>query len=177
MNDGGKRGEVFCRLLRMRQKHIFLFLALLLPVCIFLFLKIFGRNEFYIPPLYADVYPETAGECENKVSLPYIIPDSVRSRFNVQKDSLSLIYFGELRDNSAVQLKRVKSDFGNAVKLYIVSPLGASWELKKCIFYLKEPFDIVLLDSRGTIRGQYIAADREEIDRLLTELTILFKKY
>ena|SRR3989337_429019 len=161
----------------MKQKNIFLFLALLLPVCIFLFLKFFGKNEFSVPPLYSIIYPEKIDGCENKIVLPYVIPDSVKLSFDVQKDSLSLIYFGELRENSAVQLKRVNQDFGDAVRVHIVSPSGESLKLKKCVFFLKDPFDLVLIDPSGTIRGQYIAADREEIDRLLTELTILLKRY
>lgn len=161
----------------MKQKSIFLFLALLLPVCIFLFLKFFGKNEFSVAPLYSNAYPENIDECENKITLPYVIPDSIKLSFDVQSDSLSLIYFGDLRENSEVQLKRVNNDFKDAVMLHVVSPSEESLKLKKCVFFLKDPFDLVLIDPAGIIRGQYIAADREEIDRLLTELTILLKRY
>jgi hypothetical protein len=127
--------------------------------------------------LYFNTYPENIDGCENKIALPYVIPDSVKLSFDIQKDSLSLIYFGELRENSAVQLKRVNQDFRDAVKLHIVSPSAESLKLKKCVFFLNDPFDLVLIDPAGIIRGQYVAADREEIDRLLTELTILLKRY
>ena len=42
---------------------------------------------------------------------------------------------------------------------------------------MREQFDLVLLDNEGTIRGQYVSDDREEMDRLITELSILLKKY
>ncbi len=48
---------------------------------------------------------------------------------------------------------------------------------KNCIFFLYNPFDLVLLDSKGMIRGQYESASREEMDRLLTELSIILKQY
>jgi hypothetical protein len=161
----------------MKQKSILLFLALLLPVCIFLFLKFFGKNEFSVPPLYADVYPENTDECGNKIMLPYVIPDSLKRSFNVQRDSLSLIYFGDLRENSMVQLKRVNNDFRDAVRLHILSPSEKSLKLKTCVFFLKDSLDLVLIDPSGVIRGQYKSDDREEVDRLLTELTILLKRY
>ena len=52
-----------------------------------------------------------------------------------------------------------------------------SMHLKKCVFFLKDRYDLVLVDRAGLIRGEYISDDREEVDRLLMELAILFKKY
>jgi hypothetical protein len=48
---------------------------------------------------------------------------------------------------------------------------------KKCVFLLKEPFDLVMVDRAGVIRGQYTSNDREEVDRLIMEITIILKRY
>ena len=53
----------------------------------------------------------------------------------------------------------------------------STMHLKKCVFFLKDRYDLVLVDRAGLIRGEYISDDREEVDRLLMELAILFKKY
>ena len=49
--------------------------------------------------------------------------------------------------------------------------------LQRCIFATSEPFDVILIDRKGGIRGQYNSSDRDEVDRLLTEIAILLKKY
>ena len=164
--------------MRMKQKKIiFLFLALLFPACIFVFLKLFGKNEFAVPALYTDVYPDGVESCSVEITLPYIIPDSVRSELSLENNSLTLIHVGDISGNSNQQLDRVKNKFGNEVKLQNLSTSDKSLKLKRCVFFLKDPNDLVLIDPKGVIRGQYISNDREDIDRLLVELAILFKKY
>jgi hypothetical protein len=46
-----------------------------------------------------------------------------------------------------------------------------------CIFLLKAPYDVVMIDRKGLIRGQFVSDNREEIDRLMTEIDIILKKY
>jgi hypothetical protein len=159
------------------KKSILLFLALLFPICIFLFLKFFGKNEFKVPPLYTDHYPEGAKECGVTVALPYHIPDPIRTSLFLSQDSLILIHFGELTPGGEKQLERVSNEFGKAIKLQRMNASDSAMHLKKCVFFLKDRFDLVLVDQAGVIRGQYISDDREEVDRLLTELAILYKKY
>jgi len=156
------------------KKGILLFLALLFPVCIFVFLKFFGKNEFDVPPLYADVYPEGASACNVTVTLPYHIPEEERANL-LSGDSLTLIHFGELTTIAEQQLKRVTNEHGKEIKLHFF-PSSAS-RVKKCVFFLKDEYDLVLVDHEGVIRGEYVLDDREEVDRLLTELSILLKKY
>ncbi|WP_276370364.1 hypothetical protein [Chryseolinea sp. H1M3-3] len=159
------------------KKIVLLFLALLFPACVFVFLKFFGKNEFNVPPLYTDVYPEGVSECGVNITLPYHIPDSVMSSLQLSADSLTLIHFGELNTESRNQLSRVKKEHGMEVKTNILDDQRNAAVLKKCVFFLKEPFDLVLIDDEGVIRGQYVSGDRDEIDRLLMELSILFKKF
>ncbi len=157
------------------KKVLLLFLALMLPVCIFLFLRIFGKNEFSVPPLYTEVLPENAGECDIAIALPYRIPKAVQDSLLLSKNKMTLIHFGVLESVEHNNLNRVKEEHGHRVG-FIMLPDAAA-RLKSCVFFLAGKNDLVLVDNEGTIRGQYISSDRDEIDRLLMELTILFNEY
>ena len=160
------------------NKIIFLFLAFLLPVCIFLFLKFFGKNEFAVEPLYSTIAPDVQEGCA-PVSIPYYVPDSITNALSFGNDSLVLVIFGKPDKEGATQLMRIDEEFPeDRIQQKIITdadPHFSSW--KKCIFFLKEPFDVILVDRKGVIRGQYVSNDREEIDRLLTEIAIILKKY
>lgn len=159
------------------KKPILLFLALLFPACVFVFLKIFGKNEFSVPPLYSETYPDAMEECGITVTLPYYISENLKSSFFTAEDSLVLIHFGELKTDSKKQLERVSNEFEKGVKLQTIHASESALNMRKCVFFLEDQYDLVLLDRAGLIRGQYISNDREEMDRLLTELAILLKKY
>jgi hypothetical protein len=159
------------------KKPILLFLALLFPACVFVFLKFFGKNEFSVPPLYSETYPDAMEECGMTVKLPYHIPEHLKSSFFTSEDSLVLIYFGELKTDSKKQLERVSNEFEKGVKLQTIGASDSVLNMRKCVFFLEDQYDLVLLDRAGLIRGQYISNEREEMDRLLTELAILLKKY
>jgi hypothetical protein len=158
------------------KKNILLFLALLLPGLIFVMLKMFGKNQFDVEPLYQTTAPDLPGRCAN-VTLPYGIPDSVMTKLSFDADSLVCIHFNSSSGEANAQLQRAVDAFvSDPVKITSSNSLTHdSW--KECIFFLKEPFDVVVVDRRGKIRGQYVASDREEIDRMITEITILLKKY
>jgi hypothetical protein len=157
------------------KKVIFLFLALMLPVCIFLFLKIFGKNEFAVPPLFTEALPENINECGVAVALPYRVPERIRDSLSLPKQKMSLIHFGPLESNDETNLRRVKDNDANKFDL-IALPDSLS-RLKRCVFFLTGDNDLVLVDNQGIIRGQYKSSERGEIDRLQMELSILFKEY
>lgn len=160
-----------------KQKALFLFLALILPICIFIFLKLFGKNEFAVQPLYSDTYPDS-GDCKISVKLPYSIPDSVSRQLPLNNDSLVLIVFGEMNVDAANQIKRIETEFGtDPMALFFVASSEKSESWRKCVFFLKAPLDLILVDRNGVIRGEYQSDDREDVDRLLTEVTIILKKY
>ena len=162
----------------MKKKSLFLFLALILPVCIFLFLKFFGKNEFSVPPLFIDETPKNVADCATTVVLPYAVPDSVMSRLQFDDDTLVIVHMGALARESSNQLQRVREEFGSypiAILQLEPNPRHRYWQA--CVFFLEEPLDLVLLDRNGVIRGQYASHDRKEMDRLLTELSIILKLY
>ena len=159
-------------------KALFLFLALILPVCIFLFLKFFGRNEFEVKPLFSDSPPPADTNCPT-VAVPYVVHDSVRSQLRIENDSLVMIAFNTEGDiNSSSQIKRITEEVsGLPVSLLIFSGSERHLFWKNCVFFLKGSQDMVVVDRRGRIRGQYMSTDREDADRLLTEVTIILKRY
>lgn len=160
------------------KKIILLILALLLPACIFLMLKMFGKNQFDVTPLFTEEIPELSSECaQRKIAVPYHIPDSVLNRLPFNSDSLLCIHFDDGSAEANDQLQRVVEQFGNDPLQVTSSNSLTNSNWRQCIFFLKEPFNVVVVDRKGRIRGQYEAEDRDEIDRLITEVTILLKKY
>ena len=160
------------------RKNLYLFIALLLPICVFIFLKMFGKNEFAVAPLFVDVMPEIQPGC-TAVTIPYHTPDSIVQKLDFKNDSLVLISFGEPNQEGVNQLKRVDEQHqtDRVHQLHIPSSDYRYTTWKNCIFFLKEPFDLVLVDRKGVIRGQYTSNDLDEMDRLITEITIILKKY
>jgi hypothetical protein len=158
------------------KKVIFLFLALLLPVFVFLFLKFFGKNEFAVQPLYTEVSPEIQQGC-SAVAIPYHVPDSMMRKLTADNDSLVLVWFGKLSLAGNKQYNRIEAFYAKDPVNQLILEDASADEIMKCVFFLKPPFDVVLLDINGTIRGQYKSNDREDIDRLKIEIDIILKKY
>lgn len=161
------------------RKALYLFLALILPGLVFLFLKYFGKNEFAVEPLFVKEAPAPVAGC-GTITLPYSLSDSVIKPLFRERDSLSLILFGALTSNTMEsQWKRVQQELIETPVqfLHYADTSVATQTLSQCTFLLREPFDAVLVDRRGVIRGQYNLADREDADRLITEVIIILKKY
>ena len=160
------------------KKVVILSLALLLPVGVFLFLKGFGKNEFAVKPLYVNETPPTLEGCDSIAKFPYLLPDSILSQYATGDDSLTVIFFGMLKGEAANQFKRVQQQLGGqGVSIVALKDTVQYLPMMRCVFFLQEPIDVVLFDKGGTIRGNYAGSDRDEIDRLLTEVTIIQKKY
>ncbi|MBT1697501.1 hypothetical protein KK083_11485 [Fulvivirgaceae bacterium PWU4] len=161
----------------MGKKIVFLFLALLLPVCIFLFLKIFGKNEFDVAPLHEQGVPDAPAHCNLTYPSPYVLPDSVMKLIGSDAPLVILNFSGE-----ETVLQRVYDEVSES-EVKTVQPQAMALReedlsfLKRCVLLLKDPYDVVLIDNQKRIRGYYQGSSREEIDRLLIELSIILKKY
>lgn len=190
--------------MKQSLKIIVLLLVFVLPIGIFVFLKLFGRNEFDVAPLYVNDPPPGASACGLTPELPYHVPDSIQQLYDLRSDSLTVIFFAPLSGEGRNQLDRVREQTGTDPVNIIehgtdglsvssgdqrnpgVEPTASDEDivrqqssayLKQCIFFLGSMENVVMLDRTGAIRGQYTADDREEIDRLLTEIAIILKKY
>jgi hypothetical protein len=155
------------------KKALFLFLALLLPVGIFIFLRLFGKNEFEVPAFYQDKSPMVA-ECNFTYTAPYVVPDSVMARLAaVGKNELYLIHLsGDLSS-------RIKQEITDKEVTFVDGKLFENnvEQFRKCILLVPAQEDLIVVDSLGKIRGYYSSLEREEVDRLLLETKILLKKY
>ena len=184
------------------KKSVFLFLALLLPIVTFLFLKFFGKNEFEVKPLFQTTV-RASEECKGiEYTVPYTIPDTVLS--NVQRgvsDSVTLVVFQDAgianQQEQAIQLTRIFKEFNNQqmsiVKIErddgsesrLTGPKSGVLLLedvtykrfRNCVFLMDTLRDAVVIDKGNRIRGQYVMSNREDADRLIVELKILLKKY
>lgn len=169
----------------MKGKGIlFLLVALVLPSAIFVFLKMFGKNEFAVEPLY-QVAPKEGVPTEcGKVNFPYKVPHDMAPFHHAQaQNSFVLVSLGEKMDkDSEKQLKRMYEEFGDSTvetfyRRYYYQDKAKEDAYRKCVLLMPESTNTILMDTTGTIRGQYNMSDREDVDRMLTELTIVLKKY
>jgi hypothetical protein len=159
------------------KQLILLFIALLLPACIFIFLKMFGRNEFDVTPLFIAEAPSLPAHCA-PVKAPYTLSETIRQQLPFGQSDLVLVAFDTHRPESKSQLQRVQENYGERVHFQTIRSEEEYYQQwRECIFLLQEPFDLVLVDRKGYIRGQYVSHNRDQVDRLLTEVAILLKQY
>lgn len=155
------------------KKALLLFLALLLPVSIFIFLKLFGKNEFDVPAFYQDKAPVTG--CEFNYSAPYKVADSVMAKLSAKrKTDLYMIYFSQITSRMQQEIDTGAVAIVNGQEEWTEDQRAT---FRKCVLAVPKSEDIVLVDKEGKIRGYFVSTDREEVDRLLLELEILLKKY
>jgi hypothetical protein len=156
----------------MNRKVIYLFLALMLPGLIFVFLKYFGKNEFDIPVYYENGIAEVPEGCKYSPG-PYIVPDSVLTKWNWKGSSLlvALVEEGERK-----VIKQLITD-AKVENLQVVDLDKTDNKIKTCVLLVKDPWDVVLIDNHKRIRGYYKTGHRDDMDRLEVELKILLKKY
>ena len=188
------------------KKVLILFLALLLPVAVFVFLKSFGKNEFAVEPLFQSEV-ESPLACKSfTYNAPYTISDSVLAELGWKSaDSIMLVVFDDkIKANQHIkfaQIERIQKEFvsENLSILYVVENENGEFEwlgsvptpvkvnelphnsfatIRNCIFLLKESDNAVIIDSKKRIRGQYNLNSLEDADRLFVhELNILFNRY
>ena len=175
----------------MIKKPILLFIALLLPVSIFLFLHYFGQNKFEIQVYYKTPPANIPEDCEFDYEYPYKVLNT-----RVELSGPTIIFFTSglsenLLDDSKFQLARVVDEFETRTPKVVMLGMGkgfvaagvnlvmdsAAYEIeKKCVF-LAGSNRLVLIDAEKQIRGYYESATLKEVDRLILELKILFNDY
>ena len=158
------------------KKLVLLFLALLLPVVIFIFLRLFGKNEFAVPLLYEDGVSNAPATCNVNYPSPYLVPDSIVSQIKENPSEILVLIFS---DQPSTEMQVVREEFDqDAVMIKSASSLNFANKkfLAECILLMSAPNEIVLIDSENRIRGYY-KNTREEVDRLILELKIVLKKY
>jgi len=165
----------------LTRKIIYLFLALLLPGLIFLFLKKFGKNEFAIPTYYQRGVDSLNAICGTRYVQPYQLPDSVLQKAGWAGRPAALFLFQkEVLGNK--EFKRMLDSFDQNEFQVVELDLQRMGEApfnrwSSCVFMVHAPRNVVLVDGEKKIRGYYAIGSREEADRLILEIEILLKKY
>jgi hypothetical protein len=158
----------------MSKKFIYLFLALLLPGLIFVFLKKYGKNEFNIPVYYETGVEEASSAC-GVYPAPYRIVDSVMQI--IRTDAKPILVVVDTTTEVKRNLTRLKSELNDSFAVVFSQPTPQWYGWLDCTFLLRKPWTAVLIDERSQIRGYYTPVSREEVDRLAVELRILLKQY
>ncbi len=115
----------------MRKKGIFLFLLILLPIIIFLFLKRFGRNEFSIPVYYEQGLGDSLSTpCLDRSKNQYVIASPF-----VSEEKIQIIHFervdGPLTLFRLEELERVQDVFGEDPEVELITSVnGVSMSLQ-----------------------------------------------
>ncbi len=163
------------------KKLVYLFLALLLPSLVFVFLKYAGSNRFDIPIYYEDGLKNSPRECPSPEPGPYRLPDSVWQRLDGTITMANVVIFSteaidgrEVADAIREEIGISKVTFIEEASLSPDSLIRSRW--KRCTFSVESPWQTVLFDSSGRIRGYYDLRSREEIDRLRVELKVLVQQ-
>lgn len=161
------------------RKLLYLFLALLLPGLVFVFLKYAGSNRFDIPVFHSDNVLIPA-ECGWQVQAPYTLPDSVW-RYTTRQNPANVVIFPVKDVDALIVAHDLSEEIGdrvttvNAAEVVTDSVTRQHWQ--SCIFLLQQPRQTVLFDEKGRIRGYYDLRSRDEMDRLRVELKILLEQY
>lgn len=148
---------------------------------IFVFLKYAGKNEFNVPVYYETGVEIPPAPCGLSYGKPYRLPESTMRMMDSNHETNILVFPNAGMDFEKV-LTDIDDEFGvgtvwlkNAFLLSSDSTEYTRW--KKCVFLLNDPWQSVLFDKEGRIRGYYDLRLRDEVDRLRVELKILQKKY
>lgn len=154
-------------------------MALIVPVTVFIFLKLFGRNEFRVPVRYEAGNIAAPPDCDYTYTAPYRVTDSVFTTLGLNdKDSLYVFYFDP---SIAPGMNRISVEFkGDPVQMISGESVAATIDprhLRECTLLAKADSSVVLVDHLHRIRGYYVGNDRDEVDRLAVEMKIILKQY
>ncbi|AYQ34106.1 hypothetical protein [Runella sp. SP2] len=166
------------------QKYIkagMLTLVLALPAFIVLFLHSFGENHFELPYFVPAV--DAAGKpiLNGKDTVFYQVPSAVQGSikvagfFNPDSDAVVRQHF-----DRAKKLFDKEASFsvekGTPEKLIDTYKLGnlKNEKSKQTIPYNEQ---LVLVDKQGYIRGFYNGKDEKDVERLVTEISVLLDIY
>lgn len=178
------------------KQLVILAAAFVLPISIFIFLKTMGKNEFAVEPFYQQGVITVSSECGPQYQTPYVVQQAVLTHINWRdKDSLTLYIFNAEKEMTGEVSRRMADKLAtNEFRAYVLTADSIEFskkyalpvvlkdvvtldQLKECMFILEPGKNAVLVDRQRRIRGYYDLSDREELDRLAVELTIILKKY
>ena len=156
------------------MKKIILFVALGVPIMVFIFLKFFGRNEFDIPVYYTEGIGRELPGCRSSSTTPYVLPDSALNAWGWTGAKATLVVLNE--DGIEKNLVRVAALF-NEGDYATLKVENAPYEIRTCMLLAGDTSRVVMIDDQKRIRGYYTPTNEKETDRLGVEIRILLKQY
>jgi hypothetical protein len=155
-------------------KKIILFVALGVPVLVFIFLKLFGKNEFDVPVYYSQGIGRELPGCKTSTQVPYALPDSLLKAWGWTGAKATLLVLNE--NGITKNMARVADLFneGDYATLKLDNP---TYEVKTCVLLAGDTSSVVMVDDKKRIRGYYTPTTEKETDRLGVEIRILLKQY
>ncbi len=183
--------------MKNKIKFIILLLVFILPVATYIFLKLFGDNQFKVPVYHQDHNQELSDNCD--ISFPYqidpiFLTDLYDSKFEA-KGFYFMVIIDDLISKGAINELRRLEKFTENKDAHVVSVKLGNFNLeynykaaieisetkmnhiKNCVLLVNNNEDkIVLIDREQKIRGYY-PLNRAGIDRSKMELDILLKNY
>lgn len=166
------------------MKKIILFVALFVPILVFIFLKLFGKNEFDVPVYWTEGVDRNIPGCHpaawrdpaqpGTLSTPYVLPDSALNAWGWSKGKATLIVVNDqgIKNNMA----RIADLFEAGDYETLTIPV-ASYDIATCMLLAGDSSRVVMIDEKRQIRGYYTPTTGKERDRLAVELRILLKQY
>ncbi|MEQ9424754.1 MAG: hypothetical protein RJQ09_10075 [Cyclobacteriaceae bacterium] len=181
------------------RKYLILTVAFVVPVLIYLFLKLFGQNYYALPVYYQDETvrlekegcailraPHTVAFIDEASFATVIVPlpdgcenctDSWNELRRIQQrhDEVAFNFITDKPMDCPDALSNCSSNYLSSVDLVnrMRCDLVMDIPMRISLDSAKKLNRWVLVDSYRKIRGYYEPNDREEIDRLILELTIL----
>lgn len=152
-------------------KPIFLGLALLLPVVIFIFLKLFGKNKFDIPVYYKNGVDSV---CVINKSKPFEVDDIIIKSIDWKNQPALLTFAPSEKELENFKHVWQEIETEEVTSVYLAAD---STQWRDCLLLMRSPWKTVLVDKDKHIRGYYNLNSREETDRLIVELKILLEQY
>jgi hypothetical protein len=153
------------------KKSIFLGLALILPVAIFIFLKLFGKNKFDIPVYYKNGVDSV---CVTNKSRPFEVDNIVIKSIDWKNQPTLLTYTPSEKELENFKHVWQEIKTSEVTSVYLAAD---STQWRDCLLLMRDPWKTVLVDTDRHIRGYYNLSSREETDRLIVELQILLEQY
>jgi len=144
-----------------------------LPILVFIFLKMFGKNEFEIPVYYSEGVTREIPGCKSYPA-PYVLSDSALNAWGWTGAKATLIVLNEKGIEN--HLARIADLFepGDYATLNVKD---APYEVKTCMLLAGDTSRVVLIDDKKQIRGYYTPTYDKERSRLGVEIRILLKQY
>ena len=173
-------------------KTFILIVVLALPALIFLFLYLFGNNQFDVPIQH----PEGLGfsDCPD-TGTPHTVPDI--DTLSLSPGDYKLVFMAnDLSRLQLNELRRISSNFPEVTFPVILQNDSSrnlamnykqeNWslfnleitrfmELNRCGFGNISGKELILIDEFNRIRGYYSIDDQKELDRLEGEIKILLR--